>query len=86
MLSDTEYNLLEKRVAQGREFLYGKWGNTDWETKSWINTWFDLSDRLFQEMKERNMFDPYFDHDGYIKSAEAKIQQALIEKKRWIHR
>jgi len=60
--------------------------NNDYETKQWIDTWFDLSDRLLQEMRERDVFDPYFDQEGYLRSAEEKTQQALIDKTKWIHR
>jgi hypothetical protein len=80
-MTDIEYEELKTRVAQGKKFLDGKWSSSDWEDRRWKAIWYELSDQLLIEMKKRKVFSPFFDQEGYLKSAEEKIEKLKLQMK-----
>lgn len=75
VLTDQEYADLQKRVAQGKAFLTGKWGAKDFETKQWVTTWFTLSNQLFQEDRRRGVFSNSFTQEQITAMQEATLER-----------
>jgi hypothetical protein len=42
MLTTAQYIDLQERVAKGKQVLENKWGSRDFETRQWIDLWFEL--------------------------------------------
>lgn len=83
MLTTAQYIDLQERVAKGKQVLENKWGSRDFETRQWIDLWFELSDLLFKEQCRRGVFKISKSHDEIMQSTEEtleRVRQQMITK------
>jgi len=88
ILSDKEYIALQKRVADGKRYLFDKWASKEFDDLEDINLWRSLSNQLLEQMKLRGLFDQQKElpkgrllgetGDEYVERMQAKL---IIERK-----
>lgn len=84
-LSDSEFEALKKRVADGKIYLDGRWNEqlTNPEIARLVRLWMQLADQLLEQEGLRGMFPRIPTHEEVMASAEKtleRVKQQMIER------